>query len=217
MAPLYRLLPALLIPVALPACMSFGSREHFDAHHRAHLSQRAGYELNCSEQDLTFTPLGARSVDGGDYTTVGVSGCGRRITYRRHMQEWIPTVAGQGEPAGAGDASPEQGQSPTAASLAHYVMESPDVQVVIGPRQAGQDGFGGTTMTMDGTSVWPPSGDATCERLVSCCDQRLAEDERFELLCPFAIIKHRDCSTALETVNTIGAELGRPRRDACTL
>jgi hypothetical protein len=209
----------LAIVLGVAACSPVvvtGTRENFDAYHRGALARRASFDLACPETELTFTPLGDRELDGGDYTTVGVSGCGKRVSYVRQGGQWVGYAAMSDDGSAAAPGEKQGvGTSKTAQELTTYVMKSPEVKVLIEPRKADGPGFGGSNLSMDGKPVWPPSG-AACEVLVACCEQHLAADKRFELLCPFAIVRARgDCTSALATVNQIGAELGRPREGAC--
>lgn len=154
---------------------------------------------------------------------IGGATSGRTMVTRRSLR-WLPLILALPacRPAGphgnrrSVDApAPSEGTSNTAAVLSDYVMKSPEFTVLIEPREPGGPGFGGTNMSMAGKPVWPPSG-PSCEALELCCEQRLTEYDRFELLCPFAVIRHPgDCAAALAKVQQIGAELGRPTQGAC--
>jgi len=211
----------LWLALGLVGCdpaLKTGTRANFDAQHRSAVGRRAGFDLACPEPELTFTPIGSRPMDGGDYTTVGVSGCGKRASYQLLQGGWIltqPATADDGSAPATGELPGGAGASKTGAALAQYVMKSPDVQVLIERRKPGGPGFGGTNVSMEAGPLWPPSG-PSCEALTACCEQRLSQDDRFELLCPFAVVRHHnDCPSALATVNQIGAELGLHKKGAC--
>jgi hypothetical protein len=66
---------------ALAACGSVlvGTQAWFDksSSGRQSLERRAGFDLSCPAGDLSYAPLGVRPP----YSSVGVSGCGKRVTY----------------------------------------------------------------------------------------------------------------------------------------
>ena len=54
---------------------------------QSNLRRRAGFDLQCPEQELTLTPLGR--VQGNGYTQqYGVRGCGRQGTYVQILRSW---------------------------------------------------------------------------------------------------------------------------------
>ena len=69
-------------------------------------------------------------------------------------------------------------------------------------------------MSVDGRPVWPPRGEG-CSTLVTCCDKQRVTDERFELLCQFAVVRDGECRTAMRTVSRVASELSQPIDASC--
>lgn len=67
-------------------CGNYYDKNYFVTHRQEKLARRASFDLNCSEQDLSMKPLGAKS-DG--YDLVGVDGCGKKGTYVEYRGSWI--------------------------------------------------------------------------------------------------------------------------------
>ena len=103
--------------------------------------------------------------------------------------------------------------SETARKLLRDAKDSPRT-FVFNERKGAGPGLGHTRIAVDGRDVWPPQGDG-CEALVSCCDQRVKNDDRFVLICQLAIGRDESCGAARTTVNQVASELELPRIDAC--
>jgi hypothetical protein len=196
-----------------------GSRAWFDEGARATLERRAAFDLSCAVADVQISPLGSRHAGAGDedYTTVGVAGCGSKATYVHVGGEWVmnSSSGARGGVAGGAVAPPDARQPPsaTAASLLRDVRES-KAKVVISQRKAEEPGLGRIAMSVDGKPVWPPRGD-DCGALVSCCDKQRIADDRFELLCQFAMVREGECSGAMRTVTRVASELSQPIDASC--
>lgn len=86
----------------LGGCLSAVNKQHLSA-----LSSRAEFDLNCSVDQMRFTPLS--SANTGVVTSYGIKGCGQRRVYVLHPRTnaWLLNSAdgvgvaqGQGRPPG---------------------------------------------------------------------------------------------------------------------
>lgn len=118
-------------------------------------------------------------------------------------------TGGAGGPAG----SDKQPPSATAATLLRDIRES-KAKVVISERKPTESGLGKIAMSVDGKPVWPPHGDE-CGALVTCCDHQQATDDRFALLCQFALVRDRECKAAMRTVSQVASELNQTMDRTC--
>jgi len=118
-----------------------------------------------------------------------------------------------GPKSSGGDPTASDKVSETARKLLRDAKDSPKT-FVFNERKGEGPGLGHTRIAVDGRDVWPPQGDG-CEALVSCCDQRVKNDDRFVLICQLAIGRDESCGAAQTTVNQVASELELPRIDAC--
>jgi hypothetical protein len=188
----------------LAACIpAVGTRAWFDGEQQGIL-RRASFDLSCPAQELQASPVGTtrRDMPEGDYSTVGIAGCGRKATYIHHDGAWV-----------LNNASVRDGTSSTGKSLLADIKALSE-RIVIGPRSGEGSGLGDALVTREGQAVWPPRGEA-CGPLVSCCTARSSKDRTFALMCQLAVARDASCVRALETVQAIATELGAPLLPEC--
>jgi hypothetical protein len=82
----------------LGGCLGTVNKQHLSA-----LSSRAEFDLNCSVEQMRFTPLS--SADTGLVTSYGIKGCGQRRVYvlQPRTNAWLlNSVDGVGVAQGQG-------------------------------------------------------------------------------------------------------------------
>jgi hypothetical protein len=91
---------ALFVVAGCGPVLFIGSPEWFAQHSygRAALARKAAFDLGCTEEQLSFTCLGANE----QCDSVGVTGCAQRATYVFVQDEWVmntsTTSGGDGAP-----------------------------------------------------------------------------------------------------------------------
>ena len=63
-----------------------GTKAYFDQHYRDGLVKRASFDLSCSADQLTLTPLGNQ---GEGYDVMGVQGCDKKVSYVLVNGKWV--------------------------------------------------------------------------------------------------------------------------------